>query len=110
MQADLAIAKLPLRLGMESVVPSRVIWRKAKGSQLNSRIAWAIGKRAGLLLSMLKEPLLADLGCIEPKPLIAAVQELASGGGTDEGLLQVYNALSLETWLRVRVHGALPMA
>jgi asparagine synthase (glutamine-hydrolysing) len=108
LQNDLRTPKLPFRLGMEGVVPSRLLWRSSKGTRLNSRIIWAMARRAPAILALLRQPLLADLGCIEPTPLRAAVEDYVAGKGSAAGLLPVYAALSLESWLRVRVDGVLP--
>jgi L-cysteine desulfidase len=67
---------------------------------LNPRLCWSFAREREQIVRMLRSSVLAELGCVEPKSLLAAVDDAARGQRNDIG--QVYAALSLETWMSVR--------
>lgn len=89
-----------LRIAMKGIVPDRVLTRRTKGSSLLPRYGWALAKERPLLRRLLTSSILADLGCIEPARLSAAVDRVAAG--KTEPLRAICLALSLESWLAVR--------
>jgi asparagine synthase (glutamine-hydrolysing) len=100
-RSDVARPKPVLHAAMKGIVPDEVLARRCtKGSILGPRICWAFRRERASLLALLKSPVLADLGCIEPRRVLADVDAYASGGGDNETSL--YTVLSLETWLASR--------
>jgi len=96
-------SKPVMREAMRGIVPEVVRLRLSKGI-LTPRICWAFAKERAFIADMLAQPVLGDLGIIEPNELLAAVDEAASGTGTRVGQVGlVYAVLSLETWLSTRV-------
>ena len=100
LRTDAYHTKPLLRVAMRGVLPEEVRLRATKGSMLTPRLCWSFAKERPLLTQLLKAPVLGDLGCIEPKHLLAAVDAAADGRRQDVGLL--YAALSLETWMSMR--------
>ncbi len=89
-----------LRVGMKGVLPEDVRLRSTKGSLLNPRICWAFARERAFLSRLLESPVLADLGCVEPRRVLSALDAASQGLRTDS--LSIYTALSLETWMSVR--------
>jgi len=73
--------------------------RTGKGT-IGARIRWALRNEKQRIATMTREPMLAELGCIEPKTLRAVVRLLQQGENIPTPRL--FTTLSLETWLRVR--------
>jgi len=84
---------------MSGILPGKVRRRRTKGS-LEPRICWALRRERALLGQLMGASILADLGSIEPKKVLEAIDDLAKGLGPSS--LFVYTALSLETWLSAR--------
>ncbi|MDB4916188.1 MAG: hypothetical protein JWM95_3832, partial [Gemmatimonadetes bacterium] len=72
--------------------------RSGKGT-IGPRIAWAFAREREVIDDLLRDPLLAQLGCINVDRMRAAVNE-QNRESRDVTMLMI--ALSLETWLRVR--------
>ena len=89
-----------LRAAMAGCLPDEVLRRNSKGTLLTARICWACRKERPLVERLLRSSLLADLGCIEPKLAMEAVDAGARGDGAPIGWL--YAMLSLEAWLSTR--------
>lgn len=87
-----------LRAAMKGILPEEVRRRTTKSVFL--RFYWAFGRERALLGRLMVAPVLADLGVIEPRRMVAAIDGWLTGVGRDPLLL--YTALSLETWLAVR--------
>jgi asparagine synthase (glutamine-hydrolysing) len=88
-----------LREAMRGILAERVRTRRSKGA-IDSRIVWSLDRERALVRELLREPILADLGCIEPAPLRATAE--AASRGALLHVVPLMAALSLETWLRVR--------
>jgi hypothetical protein len=88
-----------LRFAMKGIVPEPILRRRAKG-MIGPRICWAFGHERERLSKLLKTSLLAELGCVEPKALLAAIDR--SCVDTPGAISLLYSALSLETWLTVK--------
>jgi hypothetical protein len=84
---------------MRGILPEMVRTRRGKGSN-GRRVLLSLLHPGSPVDHLVRDPLLADLGCVEPARLQAAVESARHGrAGLDAALL---TALSLETWLRVR--------
>jgi asparagine synthase (glutamine-hydrolysing) len=88
-----------LRAAVGDVLPTKILERTGKGS-IGAGMLWSLKRESHRLEAMLKNPILADLGCVEPKQLRAALADALSGGARRVGRL--LNTLALETWLYVR--------
>lgn len=91
--------KWVLREAMRGTLPEPVRTRNGKGS-IDARILWSLRHERSRIDALLRDPILAQLGCIEPQPLRDAVE--AARGGVVHNLVYLMSALSLETWLSVR--------
>ncbi len=97
--AQPGVTKLVLRQALGSELPDRVRNRVGKGT-LGARTRWALTAERSKLKAMLKDPVLAQLGCIQRDKLRGAMSLVRRGRGTS--VIRLYAALSLETWLQVR--------
>ena len=88
-----------LREAMRDVLPERIRTRTGKGG-MDARVLWSLHRERGRLEELLRRPVLADLGCVEPARLRAAVE--AARNGIVTNLVSLMLVLSLETWLSVR--------
>lgn len=88
-----------LRQAMVGVLPEPIRVRQAKGG-IDSRIIWAMQQERARIDALLRNPILGDMGLVEPGALRRAVEETRCGEGHNLTLLM--SALSLETWLAVR--------
>jgi hypothetical protein len=100
MRTDTFRTKPLLRAAMRGILPDEVRLRATKGSILTAHICMSFARERQRLQSLLTSPVLADVGVIEPRGLLDALDQAAAGRRTDVGLL--FAALSLETWLSVR--------
>ncbi len=88
-----------LREAMRGVLPEQVRLRTGKGG-IDSRIVWSLVRERSRIDGMLRNPLLAQLGCVNPKRLAAEVDQIVNGNVTS--VVPLMATLSAETWLRVR--------
>jgi asparagine synthase (glutamine-hydrolysing) len=88
-----------LREAMRGILPEQVRTRTGKGG-IGARVRWALARESELIHGLLHEPILADLGCIDPMRFAKSVGRLRQGRGGRSR--HIFAALSLETWLRVR--------
>jgi asparagine synthase (glutamine-hydrolysing) len=95
-------SKWVLREAMRGIVPEGVRTRVGKGS-LIERHAWSLRAQRTLLEPLVKRPVLADLGLIDPVKLLDAFEECQnlprSTGDPQAAIAQV---LSIEAWLQIR--------
>jgi len=91
--------KWVLREAMRGILPEAVRTRQSKGS-IDARIVWSLQRESGTVQSLLREPILAELGLLDAGQLRNAVEEARSG--VKHNLVMLMSALSLETWLAVR--------
>ena len=84
---------------MRDVLPEQVRTRTTKGG-IDARILWSLQRERPRLDAMLRDPILAQLGCIEPALLREAVDGARRGVPVNN--VQLFSALALETWLAVR--------
>ena len=88
-----------LREATRDLLPDVVRRRSTKGG-IDARILWSLQREKPRLDAMLRDPILAQLGCIDPAALRTAVDEARRGiAGNNVHLL---STLALETWLSVR--------
>lgn len=97
---DQSLAKRPLRAAMKGIVPESIRTRESKGSILGPRIRWALQRERDKIVSLMARSALVEHGWVEKRAMLASVDRIAQGA--DEPIIQLYSALSLETWLRVR--------
>jgi asparagine synthase (glutamine-hydrolysing) len=90
-----------LREAMRGVVPEKIRTRASKGV-IDARIIWSLNHERARIDSMLRNPILADLGCIDGNALRRAVESARTGVHPDS--VTLYSALSLETWLQSAVN------
>lgn len=88
-----------LREATRDVLPEQVRTRSTKGG-IDARILWSLQRERRRLDAMLRDPVLAQLGCVEPALLRRAVDDARRGLPVNNA--QLFCALSLETWLAVR--------
>ena len=88
-----------LRQAMRGILPEAVRTRTGKGG-IDSRLAWSLIQEQERISEMLVDPLLSQLGCVDPRKLRAAVDAIRRG--QESVVMPVIETLSLETWLRVR--------
>jgi len=88
-----------LREAMRGLLPEAVRTRPGKGV-IDARILWALQRHGGRLERLLHDPILAQLGCVEPERLRAAVD--GARRGVPGNTVFLMSALALETWLTVR--------
>jgi asparagine synthase (glutamine-hydrolysing) len=88
-----------LRAAMRGILPEQVRMRKTKGSA-TARLIWSLTKERERIEEMLRDPLLAQLGCVEPTTFRRAYEDARVGKVST--LQYIYSALSLETWLTVQ--------
>jgi len=97
-----AESKVVLRTAVRGIVPENVRRRVTK-SFIEPRICWAMRHERHRLERIIRNSVLADMGCIEPKRVLKALDSVASGG---PGLAPLYAMLSLEMWLSRQLVGA----
>lgn len=88
-----------LREAMRGLLPEEVRTRPTKGT-IDARIMWSLQRESSRLDVLLKDPILAQLGCVRPAELRREVD--AARRGVSTNLIMLMSALSLETWLCVR--------
>lgn len=91
--------KWVLREAMRGVLPEEVRTRRGKGG-IDARILWSLNRESSLLGELLRDPILAQLGCVDPHALRAAVERARRGHVANLAFLLC--TLSLEAWLAVR--------
>jgi asparagine synthase (glutamine-hydrolysing) len=100
LRTNIRVQKPVLREAMQGILPDNIHQRAGKGGRLEPRICWAFRHERDQLARLLKRSVLADVGCIEPKGLLRAIDRCAAGLRNDTRF--VYSALSLDTWLVAR--------
>jgi asparagine synthase (glutamine-hydrolysing) len=91
--------KRVLREAMRDCIPEAIRVRASKGG-LDARILWSLNREAGYLHRMLRDPVLAQAGWVDPAKLRAAVEQARNGKIGNVAFLMF--SLALETWLSVR--------
>jgi asparagine synthetase B (glutamine-hydrolysing) len=88
-----------LREAMREELPETIRTRVGKGG-IDARILGSFDREGARLARLLRNPILADLGCIDAVALRQAVERARNG--IVSNLVTLVQALSLETWLAVR--------
>jgi asparagine synthase (glutamine-hydrolysing) len=88
-----------LREAMRGALPEPVRQRSTKGG-IDARILWSLTHERARIDKLLREPILADIGCVDPIALRNAVD--AASRGVRINAVTLFSALSLETWLSAR--------
>jgi asparagine synthase (glutamine-hydrolysing) len=95
-KADPHVAKPLLRAALTGMVPDAVFTRTTKGDYTASAHA-GIRQAMRELKALLREPISADLGLLEPAPVRAVMDRAANGASVPWGALN--QVLAVETWL-----------
>lgn len=91
--------KWVLRQALAGILPDVIRTRRGKGSP-ETRMARSLLTNRGIVDRLVEEPVLGQLGCIDPPAFARAVERARRG---DRHLRsRVLSTLALETWLRVR--------
>ena len=91
-----------LREAMRGILPDIVLSRIGK-STLAGPFSWSLVNQRTLLEPLVTDPILAQLGIVDPSRLRAAFMAARSAPGRGEKLGgAVHHTLGLEAWLRVR--------
>lgn len=88
-----------LRQATQDVLPEQVRTRATKGG-IDARILWSLQREKPRLDALLRDPILAQLGCVDAEALRRDVDDARRGVPVNQ--VQLFTALSLETWLAVR--------
>jgi asparagine synthase (glutamine-hydrolysing) len=88
-----------LREAMRGVLPEAVRTRSTKGG-IDARILWSLRREKPRLDAMLRDPVLAQLGCVDADALRHAVAQAANGMPINN--VHLFSALALETWFQTR--------
>ncbi len=99
LRTDVYWSKPVLRAAMKGILPERVRTRASAGI-FAPRIFWAFRHERQLLQRLLLNPVLGDLGCIEPRQVRQALDSFDVYGNGQATPL--YVLLSLETWLSAK--------
>ncbi|MEO7986234.1 MAG: asparagine synthase-related protein [Gemmatimonadales bacterium] len=91
--------KAILREAMEGILPEVVRTRTGKGG-IDSRIAWSLVRERRRVARLIRDPLLAQWGFVEPRRLAAEVDAILAG--REASVVPLMATLSAETWLQVR--------
>jgi asparagine synthetase B (glutamine-hydrolysing) len=92
-------SKWILRESMRGLLPEDVRSRLSK-ARIDARILWSFQRERARVDALLRDPILAQLGCIRAEDLRLEVD--AARRGLPTNLVMLMCALSLETWLAVR--------
>lgn len=88
-----------LREATRDVLPETVRTRSTKGG-IDARILWSLRRERPRLERLLRDPILAQLGCVDGALLRDTVDRAARGVPVNN--VHLFSALSLETWLASR--------
>jgi len=91
--------KWVLREAMRGILPEEVRTRVGKGT-LTGTVAWSVAHKRDKIEHVLRNPILAQLGCIDNRQLLAAVR--GAHGSNSEVNLDIGATIAIETWLQVR--------
>lgn len=101
--------KWVLREGMRGILPEVVRTRTTKGSH-GARVLWSLVRERRVIEWMLRDPILAQMGCIDTSQLRAAYSDVKVGRAGPDIANQLFRTLALETWLRIKSGQWLPRA
>lgn len=96
--------KVALRKALRGVLPELVRTRPGKGG-VGARMLWALNHERRLIEQMLRDPLLAQMGYVDPARLRTAYDEARTG--KRQLTVPLFITLGLETWLSIE-HGRWP--
>lgn len=88
-----------LREAMRSILPDTVRTRIGKGA-LDGLMAWSIFEHRAKIERALRDPILAQLGCIDRDVLLRVVRD--GSYGARQSYIDVQYTLAYEVWLQVR--------
>lgn len=88
-----------LRDAMQGTLPETIRARSTKGTVMSAFIQ-ALRQKRAMFQSIMREPLVSDLGWVDCHEMRNAIRLLREGH--HQGIAQTLAVLNLETWLRVR--------
>jgi asparagine synthase (glutamine-hydrolysing) len=88
-----------LREAMRGILPEAVRNRSQKGG-MDARVLWTLEHERGLIDALLRDPLLAQVGCLNVAELRKTVEHARRG--VHHNTVHVLSVLALESWLRAR--------
>lgn len=91
--------KIVLREAMRGVLPERVRTRLGKGG-IGARMLWALNHEHRLIEGLLRDPMLAQMGCVDARRLRRAYE--ATRTGKQRLTVPLFITLALETWLLIQ--------
>jgi hypothetical protein len=94
------VSKRVLREAMKGILPDSVLLRRGKGA-LRPDTTNALKRETSRLSRIASRPVLAELGCVEPRLFARAVSDPDSNRQGEESI--VSTALTLEFWVRRRL-------
>jgi asparagine synthase (glutamine-hydrolysing) len=98
-----------LRQAMQGILPEKVRTRVGKPGT-SDFLAWSLSTEQERLATLIRSPILADLGVIERDALETSFRGLLHGSQGNELLLAtLFNTLAVEMWLQIR-SGRWPMS
>ena len=87
-----------LRQAMRNILPEKVRTRTAKAT-MGAHFIWSLSREARRVTTMLRDPILAQLGCVDAAVLRQLYADTCVG--RTRRSIALAGVLSLETWLRV---------
>ena len=91
-----------LREAMRGILPETVRTRVGKGA-LDGLNVWSLVHDAARVDGLLRDPILAQLGCVELPVLLRILDDVRSGRASHEGWRDLINTmLDVEMWLQLR--------
>ena len=92
--------KIALREAMRGVLPEAVRTRLGKGG-VGARMLWALNHERRRVESMLRDPVLAQMGYVDAASLRNAYEETRTG--KKQLTVPLFSTLALETWLLIEL-------
>jgi asparagine synthase (glutamine-hydrolysing) len=90
--------KVALREAMRGVLPERVRTRLGEGG-IGSRMLWSLNHERRRIESMLRDPMLAQMGFVDAESLRKAYHTARTG--TSQLTVPLFSTLALESWLLI---------
>jgi asparagine synthase (glutamine-hydrolysing) len=91
-----------LRQAMSGILPEKVLTRVGKPTT-NDFLEWSLTAERERLAPLIRAPILADLGVVEPTKLLEAFDDVIHRARGAEALCgPLLNTLAVEAWLRIR--------
>jgi asparagine synthase (glutamine-hydrolysing) len=90
-----------LREALRGILPEVIRTRVGKAAATGIAARWLTTQRQHVS-DLLRDPILAELGCIDPRRLKTHFETVSRSSASGRQWVDIYNALAIEMWLRVR--------